>query len=88
MLSQRSIPCGCDPQTLILTPNMNINQNIINAIINVQDDEFGGKTGTLSFGGSVKAFLTFDDCGRIIGYTLADFNVGTQSSVENILASI
>lgn len=88
MLSQRSIPCGCDPQTLILTPNMGIGQDIINAMVDMRDDGFGGKTGTLSFGGGVKAFLTFDDCGRVIGYTLADYNVGTQSSVENILAYI
>lgn len=88
MLSQRSIPCGCDPQTFILTPNMGIGQSITNAVVDMQDDGIGGKTGTLSFGGVVKAFLTFDDCGRVIGYTLADYNVGTQSSVENILAYI
>lgn len=88
MLSQRSIPCSCDPQTWILTPNMGVGQNIINAVLDVQDDPFGGKTGTLSFGGMVKAFLTFDDSGQVIGYTLADYNVGTQNSVENILAFI
>lgn len=88
MLSQRSIPCGFDPQTLILTPGMNIGQNVTNATVDMRDDGLGGKSGTLSFGGGVKAFLTFDDSGRVIGYTLADYNVGTQSSVENILAFI
>lgn len=87
-MKQLTISCSCDPATWILTPSMNIGQNVINAIINILDDGLGGKTGTLSFSGVVKAFLTLDDSGRVIGYTLTEHNASTQQSVENILARI
>lgn len=86
IMNQRSIPCACDPHTWILTPDMGVGQNITNAVIDIQDDPFGGKTGTLSFAGRVMAFLTFDDTGILISYTLTDTDASTQSSVENILA--
>lgn len=84
--NQRHIQCSCDPSTLILTPNMGSGPNITTAVIDMRDDPIGGKTGTLSFSGRVKAFLTLDDCGRVISYTLTDGDVPSQLSVENILA--
>lgn len=86
--NQRHIQCSCDPDTWILTPNIGTGPNITTAVIDMRDDPIGGKTGTLSFSGRVKAFLTLDDCGRVITYTLTDSDASSQMSVENILANM
>lgn len=84
-MNHRSIPCNFDPNTHVLTPSMSPDNAMINAVINTQSDDMGGRGGTLSFSGGVKAFLTMDDSGRIIGYSLTDHNDNIQQSVENIL---
>jgi hypothetical protein len=89
-MNPRSIPCICDPLSLVLTPSMGFDQSIggVNAIVDIQNDPVGGRTGTISFAGAVKAFLTFGDDGSLIGYTLTDNNVSTETSVANILAAM
>jgi hypothetical protein len=86
--NQRSIPCSCDPQSLVLTPNVGIDQSHggVNAIVDVQEHPDTGKTGTISFSGGVKAFLTYDETGSLLGYTLTDSNASTETSVANILS--
>lgn len=86
-MNQRSIPCNFDPNTHVLTPTMDPGA-MINAVIDTQSDDMGGRGGTLSFAGGVKAFLAMDEAGRIIGYSLVDHNAETQQSVENILSTM
>lgn len=82
---QRQIPCMMGPD-LILVPNM-LGQ--VHATIDVQQTGIGGIAGSLSFGGGVRAFLTFDDTGRhVLSYTLTVGDNATQRSVENIIAAL
>lgn len=86
-MNQRSIPCRCDPQSNVLTPNVDINQPHDGvAIVDIQEHPESGKTGTISFAGGVKAFLTYDETGSLLGCTLTDSNASTETSVANILA--
>jgi hypothetical protein len=76
-----------DPVTMVLMPCSTPGPNITLAVIEMQHNN-GSLSGTLSYAGMVRAFLTFDDTGsRILGYTLVAGDNVTQQSVANILAA-
>ena len=85
----RNIPCVVDPNTWILNPCSAGTPGSIFAQIVYQETPVGGKTGTLSFGGMPRAFLTFDDSGRcLLSYTLTSQDIITTASVENIVRTL
>lgn len=87
-MSQRTINCLIDPATLVLVPCVTPGPNVTLAIIETVLTG-NGVTGTLSYAGQVRAFLTFDPTGtQIIGWTLTANDYSTQQSVANIIAAL
>lgn len=85
-MSARQIQCTFD-QNNILTPGGIAGQpNITYAELQCQNTP-DGLTGTLSWAGVVKAFLTFDMTGRrVLSITLTDYDPSTATSVNNIVS--
>lgn len=87
-MSNRQISCIFD-QAGILTPSMLQGPNTTVATVVINVDPVNGKTGTISYGGAVRAFLTFDHLGtRVESYTLTMQDYATQASIENIIRVI
>ncbi|AEV89587.1 hypothetical protein OBP_150 [Pseudomonas phage OBP] len=87
-MSIRQINCTFD-RNGILSPVASSGPNTTVALVNIQGDQVTGKTGTISYAGSVRAFLTFDHLGlRVESYTLTVQDYATQVSVENIVRVI
>lgn len=87
-MSIRQINCTFD-QNQILTPTVNPGPNTTVATVVINGDETTGKTGTISYAGVVRAFLTFDHLGlRVESYTLTVQDYATQVSIENIVRVI
>ena len=86
-MSFQQIPCTVDPNH-ILTPVAGNIPAITNATVQYQETEVGGRTAVIAFNGAPQAFLTLDDGGQVIGYTMANPTDEAQASVENIIGTL
>lgn len=85
-MSQLSIPCTLGMNN-VLFPAFN-QPPITNAIVDFQQTDVGGRTAVLKFNGMPQAFLTLDDTGRVIGYTMTVYTEEARQSVENIISAL
>lgn len=84
-MNAKNIPCTIG-QNNVLYPIIDPLLAIVLVRLENTIDINGEKTGTLSWSGCVKAFLTYDPTGlRVISFTTTDDNYETQLSVEQIL---
>lgn len=84
-MSIRQVHCSFD-QNQVLTPVGIPGPDTTIALIDINDDSLMGKTGTISYAGNVRAFITFDQVGaRVESYTLTMQDFATQASIENII---
>lgn len=86
-MSFQHIPCTVDPNH-ILTPVAGNLPAITNATVEYQETEVGGRTAVIAFNGAPQAFLTLDNGGQVIGYSLVNQSVEAQASVENIIGTL
>ncbi|QGH71986.1 hypothetical protein N1M2_123 [Klebsiella phage N1M2] len=87
-MNTKQIHCLCDQQ-LVLTPSMVQGPNSIIVNVQYQQTQASGKTAVVSWGGGVRAFITFDPTGnQVLSYTLAVQDYATQQSIENIISAL